>query len=142
MTCRSPRSEASVTLRPLDARRVEVRDGVAEHSVVHQRGQQVVGRGHGVGIAGEVYVDLILGHDAGIAAAGAAALDPEDWPQRRLAQVDRHAVAEPAHSLGQADGRGGLALAGGCGCDAGDDDQLALAGDAASLMASREILAL
>ena len=36
---------------PLNARGVEVRNGVAEHCVVHQRGQQVVGRGNGVRIA-------------------------------------------------------------------------------------------
>ena len=74
---------------------------------------------------GEVDVDLVLRHDAGLAAAGAAALDAEDGAEGRLAEVDDGLVAQAAQPVGQADGGGGLAFAGRGGRDAGYDDQLA-----------------
>ena len=71
-------------------------------------------------------VDLILRDNAGLAAAGAAALDAENGTQGRLPQVHHRAVAQPAQAVGQADGSGGLALAGGRRRDAGNHHQLAL----------------
>ena len=112
--------------RPGDAFGGHVVGVVAIDGVLHQRGQQVVGGTHRVGVAGEVDVDFVLGDDTGLAAAGSAALDAEDRAQRGFAQVDDRLVAQPAQPVGQSDGRGGLALAGGGGRDAGDDHQLAL----------------
>ena len=79
----------------------------------------------GVGVSGEVDVDFILRDDAGLAAAGAAALDAENRPQSRLSQVDHRAIAQAAQALGQADGSGSFALAGRGGGDAGDYHQFA-----------------
>ena len=128
MTCRNPRSDASVTRDHWIPDGSEVGDGVAENCVVHQRGQQIVGRGDRVGVAGEVDVDFVLRDYPGVPSAGAAALDAEDRPQRRLPQVDRNLVAQPSHALRQPDGRGGLPLARRRRRDARDDDRLAPAG--------------
>ena len=93
--------------------------------VVGERGEQVVGGADGVGVAGEVYVHLVLRLDEALAAAGAAALDSEYGPQRRLSERRDDVLSQPAHRLGEADRRGRLALAGGSGRYAGDDDHLA-----------------
>ena len=65
----------------VDAQGVALLDVVVQHG-----GQQVVGGADGVEIAGEVKVDVLHGHDLGIAAAGSAALDAEHGAERRLAQ--------------------------------------------------------
>ena len=52
----------------IDVQRVALLDGVVDHGR-----QQVVGGADGVDIAGKVEVDVLHGHDLGIAAAGRAA---------------------------------------------------------------------
>ena len=54
----------------VDVERVALLDGVVDHG-----GQQVVGGTDGVDVAGKVEVDVLHGHDLGVAAAGRAALD-------------------------------------------------------------------
>ena len=93
--------------------------------VVEQRGEQVVGRGDGVEVAGEVEVDVVGRDDDGPAAAGRAALQAEGRPERRLAQRQADALPDPGEPLGEADAGGGLALPGVGGGDGGDQHQLA-----------------
>jgi hypothetical protein len=93
--------------------------------VVHHRREQVVGRGDGVEVAGEVEVDVLHRHHLRVAAAGRAALDAEARAQRRLAQADGGALPDRVQRVAEADGGGGLALAGRRGTDAGDEHQLA-----------------
>ena len=64
----------------------------------------------GVGVAGEMDVDLVFGDDARLAATGAATLDTKDRAQGRLAQVDHGLMAQPAEAIGQADGGSSLAF--------------------------------
>ena len=111
---------------PLDAGGFEVGNLLPENGVVHQGGQQVVGRSHGVGVAGEVDVYLVFRHHRGLPAAGAAALDAEDWAEGGFPQGDYCFVSQLAQPLGQADGGGGLAFAGGRGGHAGNHNQLSL----------------
>ena len=125
MICRRARSFMSITrfqtMPPgIDAQLVAVVDVVVE-----QRRQQVVGQLDGVEVAGEVEVDVLHGHDLGIAAAGGAALHAEAGPQRRLAQADRGLLADAVQAVAQADAGGGLAFAGRRGRDGRDQHQLA-----------------
>ena len=62
---------------PGDAARVDVQFVAVVDVVVDQRGEQVVGRGDGVEVAGEVQVDLLHRDDLREATAGRAALDAE-----------------------------------------------------------------
>ena len=98
---------------------------VAVDGILDEGSEEVVRGAYGVGVAGEMDVDLVLGNDAGLAAAGSTALDAEDRAQGRLAEVDHSLVSQPAESVSQADGGGGLAFSGGRGRDAGNDHQLA-----------------
>jgi hypothetical protein len=100
--------------------------GAAEVQVgVDHRGEQVVGAGDRVQVAGEVEVDVVGRLHLGLAAAGAAALDAEHGAERGLAQAQRHAGADAPQPLGEADADGGLALAGGRGGDGGHEHQAA-----------------
>ncbi len=92
---------------------------------VQQSREQVVGSPDGVEVAGEVQVDVLHGHHLGVPAAGSAALDAEHGPERRLAQGHDHVLAALGQGIGEPDGGGGLALAGGRGVDGGHQDELA-----------------
>ena len=92
-------------------------------AVVDQRREQVVRRGDGVQVAGEVQVDRLGRLDRGRAAPGATALHPEHRAQRRLPQRQDGVPAAGAHPHGQGDGHRGLALARGRGGDRRDEDQ-------------------
>ena len=98
---------------------------VAVHRVLYKGRQQVVRGADGVGVAGEMDVDLVLGNDPGLAAAGSTALDSEDGAQGRLTEVYHGLVTQPAEPVGQADGSRGFAFAGRGGGDAGYDHELA-----------------
>ena len=105
----------------VDVQRVALLDGVVDHGR-----QQVVGGADGVDVAGKVEVDILHGHDLGIAAAGRAALDAEDGAQGGLTQAEHRLLAQCVHGIRQTHAGGGLAFAGGGGADGRDQDQLAL----------------
>ena len=98
MMLRSARSFMSTT-RFQTMRRGSIGQGVAVVDVVVEHGrQEVVGQLDGVEIAGEMEVDVLHGHDLGVAAAGRPALHAEARAQRGLAQAD----ASPACRCGSA----------------------------------------
>ena len=111
---------------PGDSARVDLVRVAVEDRVVDRGGEQVVGGGHGVQVAGEVQVDVVGRLDDREPTAGPAALDPEDRPHRGLAQGDGRARAAGAHRLGQPDRRGRLALARGGRGHARHEHQFAL----------------
>ena len=111
---------------PRDLAHVDAQLVALLNVVVQHGGQQVVGRADGVEIAGEVQIDVFHGHDLGVAAAGRAALDAEDGPERRLAQRHHHVLADLAQAVGQADRGRRLAFAGGRGRDGRDQHELAV----------------
>ena len=86
--------------------------------------EQVVGRADRVDVAREVEVQVLHGDDLRVAAAGRAALDPEDRAERGLAQAEHRALADVPEPLGQRDRRRRLALARLRRRDRGDADQL------------------
>ena len=90
---------------------------------VEQRREQVVRRGDGVKVAGEVQVNLVERHKGRLATTGRAALHAEHRAERRLAQRGDGVVSELHQSLRDADGVDGLALTAGRGRDGGDEDQ-------------------
>ena len=94
--------------------------------VVDQRRQQIVGRGDGVEIAGEMEVHVLHRHDLRIAAAGGTALDAEVRPERGLADAGDGLLADAVQPVAEADRRGRLAFAGRRRVDGGDQDQLAV----------------
>ena len=61
--------------------------------VVEGRGEQIMGGGDRVDVAGEVQVDVLHRRYLSIAAARTAALHAEARPQRRLPQTDGGAFA-------------------------------------------------
>ena len=75
--------------RPEDAVRIDAERVLVVEAVVEERPGQVVGRADGMDVAGQVEVEVLHRDDLAVAAAGRAALDPEDRPERRLADVDR-----------------------------------------------------
>jgi hypothetical protein len=100
---RSARSFTSITRRQSTRRDVDAELVAVVEVVVEHRGQQVVGRGDGVEVAGEVEVDLLAGTTIELAAAGGAALQAEGRPERRLAQRQADALADRRQPLGEAD---------------------------------------
>ena len=113
---------------PHDAARVDAK-GVALLDVVVEHGcAKVVGSTDGVEVAGEVKVDVLHGDDLGHAAACGTTLDAKHGAQGGLSQAERGGFANGPEGVREADGRGGLALAGGSGVDGGHEDELALGG--------------
>jgi hypothetical protein len=110
---------------PEDAERVDAERVAVVQVVVEERCPQVVGRADRVDVAGQVQVEVGHRDDLAVAAAGSSSLDPEDRPQRRLADADRSAAADLVEPLRQPDRRGAFALAERRGADRGDDDVLA-----------------
>ena len=111
---------------PDDAARVDVELVAPVDVVVDHRRQQVVRRGDGVEVAGEVEVDVLHRHDLRVAAAGRAALHAEAGAERGLAQADRRLLADAVQAVAETDGRRRLAFAGRRRVDRGDEDQLAV----------------
>ena len=111
---------------PHDAAGVDVQLVALIDVVVQHGGQQVVGSADGVEVAGEVEVDVLHGDYLSVAAAGSAALDAEHGAEGGLTQGDDGLLAQLAQRVADADGGGGLALAGGGRVDGGDQDQLGL----------------
>jgi hypothetical protein len=94
--------------------------------VVEHGGEQVVGAGHGVQVAGEVEVDALHRRHLRPSAAGGAALHAEAGSERGLAEADHRPRAAGVQRVAEADGGGGLALARRRRGDAGDEHELAL----------------
>ena len=94
--------------------------------IVDQRREQIVGGADGVEVAGEMEIDVLHGHDLGIAAAGSASLHAETGAEARLAHADDRLLADMIERIAKTDGGGGLAFAGRRGRDGGDEDQLAV----------------
>ena len=85
-----------------------------------------MGRADGVVVPGEVEVEVLHRDHLAVASARGAALDPEDGPERRLADADRGAMADPIEPLDQANVGGRLALAERRRRDCRDDHVLAV----------------
>ena len=111
---------------PGDAARIDAEAIAPIDVVVDQRRQQIVRRGDGVEVAGEMQIDVLHRHHLGIAAAGGAALHAEGRPERGLAQAQHRLLADVVERVGEADRGGGLALARRRRRDRGDQDQLAV----------------
>ena len=103
----------------IDAERVAVQDVRLDH-----RRQQVVRGADRVDVTGEVEVHVLHRDHLRVAAAGCAALDPEDRSQRGLPQAQHRLLPDVPESLRQRDGRRGLSLAGLRRRDRRDVDQL------------------
>ena len=111
---------------PDDAARVDGQRVAPVHVVVDQRREQVVRRGDGVEVAGEVEVDALHRHHLGAAAAGRTALGAEHRSERRLAQRDHGALADAVERVAEADRGCRLAFAGRRRIDRGDEHELAV----------------
>jgi hypothetical protein len=110
---------------PGDPTRVDREPVAPIDVVVDQRCEQVVRRGDGVEVAGEVQVDALHRHHLGLAAAGGAALGAEHRAERGLAQHDHGALADPGERVAEADRRR-LAFARRRRIDRGDEDEFAV----------------
>ena len=97
---------------PGDVVGVDVEFVTLEEMVVEHGRAQIVGRGDGVDIAGEVEVDVLHRHDLGIAAPGRPALDAEARAEGWLAQRGDSLLADLVEAHGKTDVGRGLALAG------------------------------
>ena len=97
--------------RPADREGVDAQRVAVVEVVVEERAREVVGRADGVDVAGEVEVEVLHRDDLAVAAAGGAALDPEDRAERGLADRHRGVAPDPVEPLGQADRGRRLALA-------------------------------
>ena len=97
--------------RPEDRQGIDPERVLVVEAVVEERRGEVVRRADGVDVAGQVEVEVLHRDDLAVAATGGAALDPEDRPERRLADRDRGPFADPVEALGEPDRGRGLALA-------------------------------
>jgi hypothetical protein len=93
--------------------------------IVDHRGEQIVRRGHGMEVAGEMQIDLDRGCHLRPAAARSATLHAKARTQRRLAQADEGPLADPGQPVAQPDRGRRLALARRRRADRGHQDQLA-----------------
>ena len=93
---------------------------------LEHRREQIVRGADRVDVAGEVQVDQVHGRELSPAAAGSAALDPEDRPERGLAETQEGPRADVSECLGERDRGGRLALAGLRRRDRRDGDELAI----------------
>ena len=94
--------------------------------VVDQGGEQIVRRGDGVEVAGEVEVHVLHRHHLRVAAAGGAALHPEVRSERGLADAHDGSFADAVEPVAETDRGGRLAFARRRRVDRGDEDQLAV----------------
>ena len=111
---------------PGDALNIDTELVALLNMVVEHGGQQVIGGANSMEVAGKVQVDVLHGDDLRPAAAGSATLDAKDRAERRLTQGHSALDAATAQSIGQTDGRSGLALARRRGVDGGHEDKLGL----------------
>jgi hypothetical protein len=122
---RKARSFMSMTRRQA-TRRWSMQAVAPVDVIVDERGEQIVRRGDGVEVAGEVEVDVFHRHDLGIAAAGGAALHAEARTERGLAQGAHRLLADHVQRVGEAHGRRRLAFARGRRRDRRHQNELAV----------------
>jgi len=101
--------------------------------IVNHRGKKIVRCAHGMKVPGKVQVDVFHRDDLSPAAAGRAALYAEDRPKRRLPQSEHRVLPNHGKAVGDADRRGGLALARGGRADRRHQNQFAVRGVAAAV---------
>ncbi len=94
-----------------DAARVDSERAVVLEVVVEERREEVVRRRDRMEVAREVEVDVRLRDEPGLSAAGRAALHPERRAERRLAQREADALADPSEPLREPDRRRRLPFA-------------------------------
>ncbi len=111
---------------PRNAPRVEFEFVAPVNVVVDQGGEQIVRRGDGVEIAGEVQVDIFHRRNLGPTAARRSAFHAKAGSETGFAQTDDSAFANPIQSITQADRSGGLTLARGRRCHRRHQNQLAI----------------
>ncbi len=111
---------------PGDAAGVDAEFVAPVDVVVDHGGQQVVRRGDGVEVTGEVQVDVFHGNDLGIAAAGRTTLHAEAGAERGFAQRHHGLLADAVEAVAETHGGRRLAFAGRGGVDGGDEDELAV----------------
>ena len=80
--------------------------------VVEHSSQQVVGGADGMKVPGKVEVNILHGHHLSIAAAGSAALDPENRAEGRFTQRYDDILTDAPQAVRQPDRCGGLSLSG------------------------------
>ena len=97
--------------RPEDPVRVDAERVLVVEAVVEERAGEIVRGPDGMDVAGQVEVEVLHRDDLAVAAAGRSALDPEDRPERRLADVDRGLLPDDVEALGEPDRGRRLALA-------------------------------
>ena len=90
----------------VDAKLVAPIDVVVDH-----RREQIVGRGNGVEVAGEMQVDVFHRNDLRIAAARRTALHAKARTKRRFAQAHHGLLADAVEAIAQANRRCRLAFA-------------------------------
>ncbi len=114
--------------RPEDLGGVDGEGVAVEEMSVEERGEEIVGGGDGVEVAGEMEVDRLGGNDLSEAAARGAAFRAEDRAEGGLADGGDGAVAELAEGLSEAEGGDGFPFAVGGGRDGSDEDEFAAGG--------------
>jgi len=70
------------------------------YRVVQHRGEEVVGRGYGVEVSGEVDVDVLHRHDLAVTASGGSALDSENRAKRRFSKGQSGLLSQLGQGLG------------------------------------------
>ena len=94
--------------------------------VVDHRRQQIVRRGDGMEVAGEMEIHLLHRNDLRVSAAGGTALHAETGAERCLANTDSGLLADGVQTVDKANRRRCLALAGRSRVDRRNQDQLAV----------------
>ena len=111
---------------PDNAAEVKAQRITVMNVVVDQRGQQVVCQRNGVEVTREVQVDVFHRHHLGVATTGSATFHAKHGSQRRFAQRNHRALADPVQRIPQTHHGCGLALAGRRRADGGNQHQLAV----------------
>ncbi len=94
--------------------------------IVNQGREQVVGRGYGVKVTGQVEVDVFHRENLGVTASGCTAFDAEHWPHGGLSNHAGGGLADAAQGLGEANRGDRFSFTEGCGVDGGHQNEAAL----------------
>ena len=97
---------------PGDFARIDIQGIAVKDGIVDDGGKQIVGAFHCRKVIGEMEIDVIHRMNAGKSAAGGAAFDAENGPQRRFSQGRDGGFADFSQGLGKPDGYGGFSFTG------------------------------